>query len=229
MGRRPFAHLEDAMEFRSRIEDLATEDPVAALMLALGVKKAPYSFSLKGSFATLDVGGQAIEMKQDTPLSQRMWVNNIAYSISLPHVFEGQVFKSLSDAMLRASTGISIRVWIYDGLGKWVIAQDFTPLENLCNNLFQNWVAGWRLEYLQAMKVEAILTSAPYAEGDDGPLDLTLTFNGYSFLDQCVEVRPIEASRALLKLGYRVPDLSVSTEAIQSLDIPPARPPIQRR
>lgn len=199
------------------IEHMAAHDPVAALAMALHVQRVPYSWTITGQFSTLDNFEETVAANQQEPLSQRTWIESIEYNILLPNVFTGQVLKSLSDAALRYSTGVIARLWCYDG-PKYVIAQDFTPLENLLSNVEMRWPAGWRLEKNAALKADLQLTQAPYASDSNiGPMIVNITFNGFQFFDPFIDqVPPFIAAQALREAGYCLPDVGVCAAKVRN-------------
>jgi hypothetical protein len=215
------------------IEAVAAHDPVAALAMALHIPRVPYSWTLNAQFADTTNFTETIEADQQQPLSQRTWIENIEYNILLPgtaggtNFFAGQILQPLAVASLRYSTGVVVRVWAYDA-PKFVIAQDWTPIENLLSNIKQNWMAGWRIERQGALKVDMQLTQGPASTNTNvGPMTVNVTFNGFQFFDPFIDLCPPEAAaEALREAGYCLPDVHGCCGAVAKrlgIQAPPAQ------
>jgi hypothetical protein len=187
------------------IQDLAIVDPIAAYGIMCGVPRVPLSMNAPAVFSSFKLG-QVVEGDLDTTLAQRTWIDNIEFSIQLPNVFQGQVFKTLFDAMLRQEPGISTRVTVHAG-PKYLVSPNFTPMQNFTTTFQQRWPHGWPLYKQQSLKVEYLLAYAPYAvEANGPPLNVTMTFNGWQFLDHTTdEIDVNEAAERLRKIGFFVP------------------------
>jgi hypothetical protein len=195
------------MEPRSnRIQELAMEDPIAAYGIILGIPRVPISINASGSFSTFDLGELPIEAGLDTTIAQRTWIDNIQYSLQQPNVFAGSVFKTLYDWGLRAQTGISIRCTVHSG-PRYLVSPKFTPLENFSEVISARWAHGWPLFKQQNINVEFMLTQAPPTSDVNGPpYNVTLTFNGWQFLDHTVDEISVDvAASKLRELGFFVP------------------------
>jgi hypothetical protein len=188
------------------IQDIAMVDPIAAYGIILGIPRIPISFNASGSFSTFDLGELPIEAGLDTTIAQRTWIDNMQYSLQQPNVFAGSVFKTLYDAMLKAQTGISIRCTVHSG-PRYLVSPNFTPLENFVNLISSRWPAGWPLFKQQNIQVEFMLTQSPPSSDVNGPpYNVTLTFNGWQFLDHTVDEISVDvAASKLRELGFFVP------------------------
>ena len=191
------------------IRDIALWDPIAAYGLLLGIPRVPFAMNTQAIFSTLQVGGGLpVEGDLDTTIAYRTWIDNIQYSVQTPNVFAGNVFKSLFDAMLRfGEPGIAVRVTVLSG-PKYLVSPNFTPINNFVQLINSpRWPMGWPLFKQQTIKTEFILTYAngPYAQ-QAGPLTVTMTYNGWQFLDHTLdEMDPKVAARKLREAGITVP------------------------
>lgn len=188
------------------IQDIAALDPIAAFGIVLGVPRIPISINASGSFSTAAVGEQ-IEAALDTTIAQRTWIDNLQYDLQQPNVFAGQIFKTLYDAMLRQAPGISVQAQVQGG-PRYLVSPKFTPLNNFVNLINSRWLAGWPLFKQQSILITFLLTQAfPASEPNSPPYDVTLTFNGWQFLDHTVDEVAVDVAAAeLRKMGFWVPD-----------------------
>ena len=192
------------------LEELAIVDPVAAYGLFLGVPQVPYTVSMTATFpANLNltdstqpnVDGTSspvlpiiATLPADT-IAQRTWIDNITYSLQCPNIFADNVFKTLFDAYLKQSPGISVYLEVLAG-PKYRISQGKVPLENLVNLIRSDrWPAGWPIYKQQTIQGKFFLTQTPGnvpslngGRGSGfGPYSVTLTFNCWQFLDHTVD------------------------------------------
>lgn len=188
------------------IQDLAIMDPIAAYGIVLGIPRIPISINASGSFSSFALGQTPIEAGLDTTIAQRTWIDNIQYSLQQPNVFAGSVFKTLSDAMLRAQPGISVRLTVHSG-PRYMVSPRFTPIENFVNLMSSRWTSGWPLYKQQNIEVEFMLTQAPPTISPNGPpYNVTLTFNGWQFLDHTVDEISVDVAACKLReLGFWIP------------------------
>jgi hypothetical protein len=188
------------------IQNLALLDPIAAYGIVLGIPRIPISINASGTFSSFAVPQPAIEAALDTTIAQRTWIDNIQYSLQQPNVFQGSVFKTLYDAMLKAQPGISVRCTVHSG-PRYLVSPEPTPLENFVNLLASRWPSGWPLFKQQNIQVEYTLTQSPPSSGPNAPpYNVTLTFNGWQFLDHTVDEISVDvAAQKLRDLGFCVP------------------------
>ncbi|HXW33627.1 MAG TPA: hypothetical protein VEJ87_03545 [Acidimicrobiales bacterium] len=191
----------------SCIQDLAIADPIAAYGIILGVPRIPISINASGSFSSASLDQLPIDAALDTTIAQRTWIDNMQYSVQQPNCFAGSIFKTLYDACLRQVPSIGVRCTVQSG-PRYLVSPNFTPLENFVNLMASRYVSGWPLYKQQSIEVEFILLQAPpFAVGDNAsPYNVTLTFNGWQFLDHSVdEISVDSAAEALRGMGLWVP------------------------
>jgi hypothetical protein len=181
-------------------------DPIAAYGIILGIPRIPISFNASGSFSSFVLNQDPIEGDLDTTIAQRTWIDNLQYDLQQPNVFSGNIFKTLYDAMLRQAPGVSVRVTVHSG-PRYLVSPKFTPLNNFVNLISSRWVSGWPLFKQQSIEVEFMLTQAPPSVNPNGPpYNVTLTFNGWQFLDHTVDEISVDvAAYKLRELGFWVP------------------------
>jgi hypothetical protein len=190
------------------IQDLALTDPVAAYGMTLGIPQIPISMNCVAVFSSFSLSQPPIEGDLDTTIAQRTWIDNLSFSLLLPQEFSGNVFKPLYDASLKSQPGVSVRVSVHSG-PRYLVSPQYTPLENFVNNYCASrWSAGWPLYKQQSIKTEFILTQAPPSTSPNGPpYTVTLTFNGWQFLDHTLDdMTGTEAANRLRAMGFWIPD-----------------------
>jgi hypothetical protein len=187
------------------IQDLAIMDPIAAYGIVLGIPRIPISINASGSFSTAALD-TPIDAGLDTTIAQRTWIDNMQYSVQQPNVFPGNIFKTLYDACLRQVPGIGIQCIVHSG-PKYLVSLEYTPLENFVNLISSRWVSGWPLYKQQNIEVSFILLQGyPATEPNAPPYNVTLTFNGWQFLDHsCDELSVDVCACKLRELGFWVP------------------------
>jgi len=190
-----------------RIQDIALYDPIAAYGMALGIPRVPIVMNCVGTFSTFAVPQPPIEGDLDTTIATRTWIDNIQYSILVPNVFSGNIFKTLYDAMLKVQPGISVQVAVQSG-PRYIVSVNFTPLEGLASMLASRWPAGWPLYKQQSIATKFMLTQPQPSTGANGPpMTVTLTFAGWQFLDQTLDaITANQAAAELKKMGFCVTD-----------------------
>jgi hypothetical protein len=188
------------------IQEIAAVDPIAAYGIVLGVPRIPIAFNAQGTFNSFALGQLPLNAALDATIAQRTWIDNIQYDLQQPNVFSGNIFKTLYDANLRFAPGVSVLVTVHSG-PKYLVAPNFTPLNNLVNLLASRWPAGWPLFKQQSILVQMQLTQAPPGTGGNGPpYVVTITFNGWQFLDHTVDEIAVDvAACELRKMGFWVP------------------------
>jgi len=189
------------------IQELAIYDPVAAYGIVLGIPRIPISMNAAAIFSSFAVPQIPVEGDLDTTIAQRTWIDNISYSLAQPNVFSGNVFKTLYDAMLKAAPGVSVQVAVHSG-PRYLVSPQYTPLENFAPLLLQRYPAGWPLFKQQSIKVNFMLTAPPPSVQPNGPpYVVTMTFNGWQFLDHTLDEMSADKAAACLKsMGFFVPD-----------------------
>jgi hypothetical protein len=190
------------------IQDIALVDPIAAYGIVLGIPRVPISINASGTFSSPSVNQLPIEAGLDTTIAQRTWIQNLQYDIQQPNVFVGSIFYPQYIAYLRQSPGIAVRLTV-EGGPRYLVSPEFTPLNNLTQQFNDpGWVAGWPLFKQQNISVEFMLTVAyPTTGGNTGPYNVTLTFNGWQFLDHTVDEISVDVAASKLRsLGFCVPN-----------------------
>lgn len=187
------------------IQDIALHDPVAAYGMAINIPRVPICLNIPAVFSSFNVAQIPVVGDLRTTIATRTWVDNIQYSLQQPNVFNGNVFKTLYDAMLKAQPGISVRVSVQSG-PKYLVSPQFTPIENFVNLIQSRWPAGWPIFKQQSIQVEYILTQAPPSVSPNGPpYNVTLTFVGWQFLDTTLDdMSADDANARLAAMGFCV-------------------------
>jgi hypothetical protein len=188
------------------IQNLAILDPIAAYGIMLGVQRIPISFNAAGSFSSFSLTQAPIEADLDTTIAQRTWIDNISYSLQLPNVFSGNIFQTQYIAFLKQSPGINVQILVQGG-PRYLVSPNFTPLENFANMMATRWSAGWPLYKQQSIQVFFELTLAPPDTSPNGPpYNVTMTFNGWQFLDHTVDEISVDvAAKKLREMGFFIP------------------------
>lgn len=189
---------------------LALTDPVAAYGRLLGIPTAPLSINTVASFSSFGLNQIPVSAGLDTTLAYRTWIDNLTFDLSCPGLFTGNVFQAPFMAALKLNPGISVRVTVHSG-PKYLVTENFTPLQNFVNMFASRWSAGWVLYKQQNILTEFMLTAVP--SGDDTGLqayNVVLTWNGWQFLDHCLDdMTGEEACCELRKLGIPLPEVPV--------------------
>ena len=187
------------------IGEIAALDPVSAYGLVLGIPRIPICINASGSFpSTLALGAIPITATIDTTIAQRTWIDNVTYDLQVPNQFQGSVLKTLSDAMLKFSPGVGVALEVQSG-PRYVVSEDFTPLENFVNAINSRWTRGWPLFKQQSLLIQFSLTQLP-SGSSTGPYNVTMTFNGWQFLDHTVDEVSVDvAARKLREMGFWLP------------------------
>jgi hypothetical protein len=188
------------------IEQLAILDPIAAYGIMLGIPRIPISFNASGSFSSFALDQNPIEADLDTTIAQRTWIDNLSYSLQLPNVFAGDIFQPQYVANLMASTGVNVQI-IVQGGPRYLVSPNYTPLENFVNMMNSRWSAGWPLFKQQSIQVFMDLVVAPPSVSPNGPpYNVTLTFNGWQFLDHTVDEISVDVAAGKLRdMGFWLP------------------------
>jgi len=190
------------------IEKLALHDPVAAYGRLLGIPTAPVSFNSVVSFNNFSLQQIPLQAGLDTTIAFRTWIDSLTFDLQCPGLFTGNVFQSLFLAQLKQNPGVSIQMQVQSG-PKYLVSQQFTPLQNFVNMFASRWPGGWVLYKQQNILTSFMLTQVP--SGDDSGLNaynITLTFNGWQFLDHTLdEMTGEEAACKLRDKGFNIPEM----------------------
>jgi hypothetical protein len=191
------------------IQDLAIWDPIAAYGMLLQIPRVPIAMSARATFSSLSVPQPVVKGALDTTIATRTWIDNMSFDLSLPNAFSGQVFQTMYMSRLREHPGIEVRMVVYSG-PKYVISINNTPISNLVNQFASRWPRGWCLYKQQQIGVDFDLIDPPTLTSPNGPpYSITLTFNGWQFLDPSLDDMGADVAAAQLrKMGFCVPDLS---------------------
>lgn len=195
------------MQPRPDIKNLCLYLPRIAYGLVIGIQRAPFVVDVPLVFSSSTVNAPPLVQNFQNNLAQDTVIERIAYNVFEQNSFPGSPFQSLYFNQLKQSgkTGIGVQLQVF-GAPKYVINDPFTDLGNLADVLAVAWPDGWMLPKQSNVKVSAILTETPVSV----PLEVTLTFLGWQFVDNSVsELSDEEARARLRKLGFESPDLSV--------------------
>jgi hypothetical protein len=186
---------------------LALYDPIAAYGILLGIPRVPIIMNSSVSFTTFTTEQIPIEAALDTTLAYRTWIDTVTYSVNPQGQFQGNVFQTTYAGYLRFATGISVRAEVLAG-PKYIISQQFTPLENYCFQFAARYPAGWPLFKQQQINHEFMLTAVPGGSTTNlTSYDVTLTYAGWQFLDPSLdEMDASEARECLRNSGINVPE-----------------------
>lgn len=190
------------------IEKLALTDPVAAYGRLLGIPTAPVTFNTVVSFSSFALNQIPLQQGLDTTIAFRTWIDNLTFTVATPGLFVGNIFQTLFLSQLKKSTGVSIQVIVHSG-PKYLVSEQFTPLENFVNEFASRWPAGWPLYKQQNILTNFMLTQVP--SGDDSNIesyDITLSWNGWQFLDHTLDEMdgPMAACK-LKEYGFNIPEI----------------------
>ena len=188
------------------IKTLAIYDPIAAYGILLGIPRVPIWMNAAVSFTTFTPEQIPLEAALDTTLAYRTWIDNITYSILPQGQFQGNVFQTQYAAYLRTGTGVSVRTEVLAG-PKYIVSQQFTPLENYAYQFGARYPAGWPLFKQQQINHEFMLTAIPGGSATNlTSYDVTVTYAGWQFLDPSLdEMDASKARECLRNSGIDVP------------------------
>lgn len=190
------------------IEEIAMLDPIAAYGLVMGIPRIPISINAAASFSSFALNQLPTDAGLDTTIAQRTWIDNLTYDVALPNVFQGNILSSLFMAQLRKNPGVGVRLTVHSG-PRYLVSLNPTPLDNFVNTMCSRWQQGWPIFKQQNILVEFSLLAGIVSglSGDNGPpYNITLTFNGWQFLDHTVDEISVDtAARKLRELGFWVP------------------------
>jgi hypothetical protein len=195
------------------LQDLAIVDPVAALGILLHIPRTPMSFNIPIVFSSFAVNTE-VDGSLDTTLTVRTWIDNITYNVQCPNCFANNIFKPGWDEGLKNNPGVSVSLEVVGG-PRYIVSENPTPLENFVAAFDKRWPRGWPLYKLQNIKATFLLTQPPGGATSPNvpPYNLTLTFNGWQFLDTTLEdVTPQEATARLRNFGLCIPQLQACND-----------------
>lgn len=187
------------------IKNLAIYAPRVAYAMIIGVPRVPFVNDIPIQFSSSTVNAPPINQNFQNNLTSDTLIERISYSISQPNSFPGSPFQSLYFNQLKQSgqTGVGVQLSVYGG-PKYEVNNTFTELGNLIDVFAITWPQGWPLYKQSNVKVSAILTQTPVSV----PMNVTLTFLGWQFLDKTIDdMSDKDARSALRKLGIDSPDL----------------------
>lgn len=179
---------------------LAMHDPVAAYGILLGIQRVPFAINFPATFESFNPDQLPLRVPQQTPLADRTWVYGFTWSLQQPNIQNGNTFKTLYDAMLKAQPGVSARISAYAG-PKFSVSDDFTPLENMSALLSGGpFTQGWILYTNQALLLEYQLTQPPPSVSPNGPpYNVNGTLLCWQFNDPGMEAVTIPMARQRLR------------------------------
>lgn len=189
------------------IRDLAIYAPKIAYGMIVGVPRVPFVNEIHLQFSSSAVNATPIDQSFQNNISQDTLIERVSYSISQPNSFPGSPFQSLYFNQLKQSgrTGIGVQMQVFGG-PKYAVNDTFVDLGTLIDVFASTWPNGWPLAKQSNVKVLAMLLDTPVSV----PIDVSLTFLGWQFLDKALDDMSPDECRARLKaMGIEVPDLSL--------------------
>lgn len=187
------------------IKNLALYAPRVAYAMLIGVPRVPFVGDIQLQFSSSTVNAPPVVQAFSNNLTQDTVIQRVAFSVFEQNSFPGSPFQSTYFNQLKQSgqTGIGIKMDVYGG-PKYSVNDQFTDLGNLLDVFAMAWPSGWPLFKQSNVKVSAILTQTPVSV----PVDVTLTFLGWQFLEKAIDDMSDDDARAKLSaLGFDVPDL----------------------
>lgn len=193
---------------RIDIRDLALWAPRVAFGMIIGVPRAPFTVDIPIQFSSSTVNAPPVVNSFENNIAQDTWIERVAYNLGQPNFLPGSPFSSLYFNQLKQSgqTGVGVQMSVFGSPRYSVTSDTFTDLGNLADVFAVTWPEGWQLPRQSNVKVSAILTQTP----NSVPFGVTLTFQGWTFVDRSLEdLSDAEARARLRKIGIETPDLSV--------------------
>jgi hypothetical protein len=185
------------------LQELAITDPIAAYAYLRRSRRLPISANCTVSFSD-PTPGIPTDGALDTQIDTRTWIKNISISVQQPNSFPGNIFATQYLENLKRNTGVNAKIQVSSG-PRYIESLNFTPLENIANVWAANWPNGWRIDRLQTIDVDMILTQTP----NSTPYTVVVTFNGFQFADPDLDrISTTEAVAALAQAGICVPTLT---------------------
>jgi hypothetical protein len=196
---------------RADIRDLALWAPRVAYGLVIGIPRAPFTIDVPIQFSSSTVNAPPVVNSFQNNLAQDTTIERVSYSLFQQNSFPGSPLQSLYFNQLKQSgnTGVGVQMQVF-GAPKYVVNDPFTDLGDLLDVFSVAWPNGWLLPKQSNVKVAAILTQTPVSV----PFNVTLTFQGWQWVDKSVDdLSDADARARLRKLGIETPDLSVLVPA----------------
>jgi hypothetical protein len=188
------------------IRNLALYAPRFAFAKVIGVPRVPFVGDIQVQFSSSTVNAIPIVQSFSNNLTQDTVIERVAFNVFQQNSFPGSPFQSTYFNQLKQSgaTGIGIKMDVYGG-PKYSVNDQFTDLGNLFDAFALTYPGGWPLDKQSNIKVSAILTQTPVSV----PVDVTITFLGWQFLEKMIDdMSDDEAREKLRLLGIEVPDLN---------------------
>lgn len=188
------------------LRKLALYDPIAAWGILCGIPRTPILLNSSVSFTTFPPDTVPLQAALDTTLAFRTWIDSITYSINPIGQFSGNVFQTQYSGYLRLATGISVRAQVRSG-PKYIVSEQFTPLENYVNVMASRYPAGWPLYKQQQINHEFILTAVPGGSTTNlTAYNVTITYAAWQFLDPSLDDMDASyARKCLIASGIECP------------------------
>lgn len=115
----------------------------------------------------------------------------------------GSPFSTLAQTMLKSQPGVSVRVAV-EGNPRYVVSNQFTPLENFAALALCKQFQGWPLYKTQKIQIDFVLTQLPFTITSSTPYIINVTFNGWQFLDPIANRMSRKEARAhLRRMGFQ--------------------------
>jgi len=200
--------------------ELAIRDPVRAFAELLHIPHVPISMNATASFSSFALNQVPLDAALDTTIVQRTWIDNVEMHVDQPNVFAGNVFKTLYDAQLKENPGIQAQIAVHSG-PRYITSNEFTPIECIVARWHHRWPSGWPLFKDQSIEVLFNLVQAPPGVSPNGPpYNVTLTFNGWQYLDHSIDnISADDAARCLRAEGIWVPDTACLRKSLADFTV----------
>ena len=187
------------------IANLALYAPKIAYGLIVGVPRVPFVNEIPLQFSSSAVNATPLDASFQNNISQDTLIERVSYGISAPNTFPGSPFQSLYFNQQKQSgqTGIGAQIQVFGG-PKYAVNDGFVDLGSLLDVFAMAWPSGWPLAKQSNVRVLATLLATPVSV----PLDVTITFLGWQFLDKALDDLSADECRSRLKrMGIQVADL----------------------
>lgn len=184
------------------LNELAMVDPIAAYGYLRRSRRLTASMNAQVQFDAATVGVPTVGAL-DTQIDTRTWIDNLAVSVQQPNSFPGNIGYTQYLEYLKRNPGVNVRIQVQSG-PRYIESLNFTPLENIAQVWAAQWPRGWRIDRLQTIGVDMMLTQVPVST----PYLVVVTFNTWQFADPDLDrVSTTEALEALRKAGICVPQI----------------------
>ncbi len=175
------------------VRSIAMINPRLAYMLVRGHQLVPRAYNIVGTFQAV-TDGQTIQGALQERMYQDAWIREFRYTIKRKDFINGNAYKGQSDYFNMKMPYINVDFRIH-GEDKYQLTNEFTPLENVCNDasIFGN---AWVITRDQNLQVQ--FTNTRTFAGTEVPYEVTLTMLVYE-LSGC-NFRAVDYTEALCKL-----------------------------